>query len=403
MDVISNSLLIVDNEPITRRDMRQLAMKLDYEVEEANSASAALEHFGVAPPNMIVIDLNLPDTDGIRLLVELAQLECKAAILIIGSFENTILEAAENVGLELGLRILGATAKPALPSEFARWLELARVKGPSISDHAVRSALDNGEFSLHYQPTFSRVGDRPWYVSGVTAYVRWEHPEFGLLRPGQFLRDVENTGLLNELTDKLVLEAMQHVRYWQDRGMSLTVGISIPWRLIADPSTPERLDALARETNINPSKLVLNIFDFSDSSKLVTGCEVLARLRLREFQIVYDGFTDLRSSIVNLVKLPFTAVNLDSTLSSLASSDAGVARSISTILAVAQELELEVHAKCVATQQDLDKLEELGCRSVRGHLFSREMPASQIEDFVRHWNKIVARPALELAYSGTVS
>ncbi len=397
MELNSNKLLIVDNDPMARRYTRHLAIKLDYDVEECQSVSEALELIKESSPSLIVIDLNLPDTDGIGMLAELAKLDCKAAILILGSFERAILDTAETVGKDLGLRILGVMTKPVITAELASWLKLARVGQPVVSEQVLRSALDNGEFLLHYQPTFCRTGDHPWHATSVAAYIRWNHPEFGILKPGQFLGEVEKAGLLPELTDQAILEAMRQIHYWQERGVSVTVGVSIPWHLITDSEVPERLEALAREVDINPGKMILNISDIKDSENSSVGREVLARLRLKGFQLAFDGFTDLRSSIISLVKLPFTAVNLDSSLPSLASCDKDVAGSVAAIVSVAQELGLEVHAKSVADQRELDTVENLGCHSARGNLFCHALPGSEVEGFVRQWNKAAVRPRLELA------
>lgn len=400
MEANSNKLLIVDNDPMSRRYTRNLAMKLDYEVEESCSVSEALGRIMQFSPSLIVIDLNLSDKDGIDMLVELAKLDCNAAILILGSFERAVLETAETVGSELGLRILGVITKPFLPAEITSWLKSARVDQPFFSEQVMRSAFENDEFLLHFQPTFHRDAGHPWRVTGVAAYLRWDHPKLGILRPGQFLGAFEQAGLLPEITDQAISEAARHVRYWQERGISLSVGISIPWQLITDSGLPERLETAARKADINPSKIKLNISNIPKSAESAVGREVLARLRLKEFQLVLDDFADLRSSINSLAKLPFTAINLDSSLVSLARFDNDAAHTISTIISVGRELGLEIHAKSVADQLELDTLEELGCCSARGNIFSAALPGSLVEGFVRRWNKACAPPRLELERTG---
>lgn len=401
MDVNSNKLLIVDKDPMARKYTRNLAMKLDYDIEESDSVSEALAYIEKFSPSLIVLDLNLVDTDGIEMLTQLAKIKCKAAIVILSSLDRVILESARTVGQEIGLQILGISTKPVFPAEIVSWLKLAQVGRPVVSEQVVRSALENDEFLLHYQPTFSRKGDLPWSVSGVAAYIRWNHPELGILRPGQFLGAVEKTGLLPELTDRAILDAIQHVRYWQVRGMSLAVGVSIPWHLITDSGMPERLETLTREADINPNRLILNISDIGDSQNSIVGREVLARLRLKEFQLAYDGFKDLRSSINHLVNLPFAITNLDSSFAALANFDKGTASTVEAIVAIGRELGIEVHAKSVESQQELDELESLGCRSAQGNIFCPVLPGSQVESFVRQWNKAAIRPTLELARTGS--
>ncbi len=401
MDLTANKLLIVDNEPMARRYVRQIATKLDYSVEETSTVSDALacvKNFG---PGIIILDISLPDKDGIDFFTELAKIDCRATILVLSSLDRTMLETAATIGVELGLDVQGVMTKPVFPPELTNWLKAVRIDQPLVSEQMIRTALDNDEFLLHFQPTFHRAGDHPWRAVGVVGYTRWKHPDFGILLPGQFLATVEGAGLLVELTDRMILEAMQHVRYWQDRGISLSVGVHVPWKLITDSGIPERLETLTREIDIHPNKVALHISDIVENDNFSVGREVLTRLRLKEFQISYDGFSDLRSSIRYLVKLPFTAVNLDASLASLASIDNKAANSIAAIIAVARELDIEVIANGVADQLELDTLESLGCNLVRGYLFTRALPGSQIEGFVRTWNKAAIRPRIELALTGT--
>ncbi len=400
MQMNSNKLLIVDNDPMSSRYTRNLATKLDYDVKESRSASEALGYVTQFSPSLIVVDLNLPDTDGIDMLTSLARLDCKAAILIVGHAERAVLETAETVGSELGLQILGVITKPVLPAEITSWLKSARVNQPFISEQVVRAAVENEEFLLYYQPTLCRTDGEPWHVTGVAAYLRWDHPELGILRPGQFLNAVEQAGLLPDITYQVILEAMRHINYWQERGMSLSIGISIPWQIITNSSMPARLETLARKANINPNLLNLNISDIPQYVDSAMARNILCRIRQQDFQLAFDGFRDLKSSICNLGALPFTAINLDDSLVSLARFDNDVATTISTILSVARELGLEVHAKGVADQLELDILEELGCHAARGNLFSDALPGSRVEGFVRRWNKAGRRPSIELERTG---
>lgn len=401
MDMSANRLLIVDNEPMARRYVRQLAASLDYEVEETSSVTDALACVQTFCPGLIILDISLPDQDGIDLFTELAKIDCRATILVLSNLDRTMLEAAATIGTDLGLRVHGVMTKPVFPPEITSWLKAVRFNQPLVSEQMVRTAIENNEFLLHFQPTFHRAGDHPWRVIGVAGYLRWKHPEFGILMPGQFLAAVEEFGLLTEVTDRSIREAMEHVRYWQDRGISLSVGVCIPWRLITDSGIPDRLEMLAREIDINPNKVLLHISDIVESDNAAIGREVLARLRLKEFGIAYDGFSDLRSSIRHLTELPFTTVNLDGSLASLAIYDKKVANSIAAIVAVGRELGIEVYANGVADQLELDTLESLGCRLVRGYLFTRPLPGSQVEGFVRTWNKAAVRPHLELSLTGT--
>ncbi len=383
----SNRLLILDNDSTARGHVHQLATRLDYDVREAGTLADALIIIKSFSPSLIILDLDLPDTDGIGMLAELAKEECKVPMLIVTGLDPTISDAARAVGIEQGLRILGNLSKPVFPAELSGWLKAALGPRPVVSEQVVRSALENDEFSLHYQPTLYRTENRAWRITGVAGYLRWAYPGYGLLKPAQFLAGIEKSGSLPEVTDRILLQAMQDAQFWQDRGLSLTIGLSIPWYLITHTLFSGRLETLVNELGINPDRLVLNISDVTKSNNSAVGYEKLTRLRHKGFGLAYDGFNNIRSSILDLAKLPFTVINLDSSMVAHSGYEQSAANAVAAVFAVARELDMEVHAKGVAHSSELRILESLDCRSARGHLFGRAMPAAEVESFVRQWNK----------------
>lgn len=387
MYVNPNRLLIVDNDPAARSQVRQLASRLDYDVEEADSVTQALNTIQSFSPSFIILDPDMPDSDGIEMLTQLAENDCTVAILILTSLHCAISDAAKAVGVEQGLRILGNIAKPLYPPQLGGWLKVALSPQPDISARIVFSALENDEFSLHYQPTLSRTEGHTWRITGLAAYVRWTYPGYGLLNPAQFLTSIEKSGLLPELTERIMLQATLDAQYWQARGLSLTIGICVPWYLIADTPFPEQLKKRVKELGIDPGMLQLNISDVTKSKNYSVGHEKLVQLGLIGFGLAYDCINDMRSSIVDMVKMPFTVVNLDESMVSKLDYEQSGTSAIRSVIAVAQNLDLVVHAKGVTHKNERRVLESLDCCSARGHLFSPAMHGTEVEGFVRRWNK----------------
>lgn len=396
MHANSNRLMIVDGDSITRRHVRQLAEELDYIVEEARTVADAQNIAREFRPSLIILDLHLPDADGIDMLSELEDAGCTAAILILSHVGRAIMDTAKSIADDRGWQLLGCITKPVYPPELAGWLKIALASGPSISPKLLRTAIENDEFVLHFQPTLHRKDDTSWQITGVSGYVRWMHPDFGLLRPTVFLASIEKAGLLSELTDKLMLQAIRDAQFWRKRGLSLTVGFCIPWDLLKNSRLPNRLEELTSEHDVDPTMLVLNILNVDGRSNLIVVQDALIRLRVRGFHLAYDGFGTVKNSIEDLVQFPFAIINLDSVLIPNSVHNDSSATTVSAALAIARNLDMEVHAKGVDSQEDIDILESLGCRAARGNLFSGAIPAPEVESFVRRWNSLsmVTNPEL---------
>lgn len=386
----SNRLLIIDSDSITRRHVRQLAANIDYTVEEAHTLADALNCIEEFRPSLIILDLDLHETDGIEVFAELGKAGCTAAVLILSHQDRAIMDTARSVAAERGWQILGCISKPVVPLEITSWLKVALVAIPTVSRKLVSAAIENDQFLLHYQPILHRKDDLSWQITGVTSYVRWQHPDYGLLRPAVFMTSVREIGLLSDLTEQLMLQAIRDAQFWRNRGLSLTVGFSMPYDLLKNSHVIKRLEALTIEYDVDPKMLVLNVTDVDGRSNLDIQHDALIRLCVEGFQLAYDGAHTMQHSVAEFVQMSFSIINLDGLLVPHSDHDETSARTVSAFLAVAQDLGMEVHAKGVVDQNELDLLESLGCYAAQGHFFSREMPAADIESFVRRWNSLSA-------------
>lgn len=397
MHLNQNRLLIVEGDSITRRHVHQLAAKLDYTVEEAHTVANALNCIEKFCPSLIILDLDLPETDGIEMLAELGKAGCTTAKLLLSHPDRSIIDTAKAIAIERGWQVLGCISKPVYPPELAGWLKVALTPKLAMSRKTISSAIENEEFLLHYQPTLHSNDGLSWHITGVAGYVRWQHPEFGLLRPAVFLAGVTNVGLLSALTDQLMHQLIRDAQFWRNRRLSLTVGLCIPRDSLKNFSIINRLEALTSEYDVRPDMLVLSILDADSRPNFDIERAALNRLRLRGFQLAYDGFHKMRHSIAELTQMSFTIINLDSLLVPHSDHDERTAGTVSAVLAIARYLGMEVHAKGITNQGDLDLLGSLGCRAARGHLFSHEIPAAEVESFVRRWNSIsmITVPAAE--------
>src|SRR5665213_1324264 len=141
----------------------------------------------------------------------------------------------------------------------------------------LRRALESQELTLHYQPKLTVGGST--MVVGVEALVRWNHPQLGLLLPGQFLPLAETAGLLTEITDFTITEAIQQHALWRDNGIDLSVAVNLAPALIKDEGFPDRLISSLRQFGVPPTRLTLDVKEMDGLSDRALCLEAFTRLR----------------------------------------------------------------------------------------------------------------------------
>ncbi len=246
----------------------------------------------------------------------------------------------------------------------------------------MRSALDNDEFELHYQPKVS-IGSG--VATSVEALIRWNHPVLGRIQPDAFIPVAESTGLIEELTQVVLLKALRQCREWRDAGHDLSVAVNLSARNINDPGLPDRVAAALRLSGVPAHRLILEITESSvmgDPERTVPTLERLAALGLT---LSLDDFGTGYSSLSYLQRLPVRELKIDrSFLLGLERPDDARASAVlvRSIVGLGQSLGLTVVAEGVETREMYEHLRSLGCDVAQGYLISRPVPADRLTDAV---------------------
>ena len=119
--------------------------------------------------------------------------------------------------------------------------------------------MHQGQLVVHYLPTATFKGPGRWIIEGAEALVRWQHPEYGLLYPKDFIRLAEQTGLIVEVTDFVFRAAMEQARVWFAHGLYMELGMNLSAQFLSDLKFPDRLLSLVRENNLDPSMVTLEL------------------------------------------------------------------------------------------------------------------------------------------------
>jgi EAL domain-containing protein (putative c-di-GMP-specific phosphodiesterase class I) len=261
----------------------------------------------------------------------------------------------------------------------------------------MRAALDRGEFELHYQP---KIEIATGVATSVEALVRWRHPQHGLVPPDAFIPVAESTGLIDELTQVVLLAALRQCRVWREQGHDLSVAVNLSARNVNDPQLPDRVAAALTVTGVPAERLVLEITESSvmgDPERTVPTLERLAALGVR---LSLDDFGTGYSSLSYLQRLPVRELKIDRSFLLGLEREADAHASavlVRSIVGLGQSLGLTVVAEGVETQGMYDHLRSLGCDLAQGYLVSRPVPADRLVDAVHDAGYTTARTAQRAA------
>lgn len=251
------------------------------------------------------------------------------------------------------------------------------LKETVLSEMNLRKGLDMNEFKLFYQP---QVNCRTGEVIGFEALIRWQHPERGLIFPGEFINLAESTGLIMPIGEWVIQEAVQQLKKWAERGMSkMTVSVNLSPRHFLHHNFPFYLDKCIREAGIKPEKLILEI---TENVALEDQTAVTSRISLLKemgFSISIDDFGKGYSAFIYLQHFPIQQIKIDRQFISELETDSKSTGIVQTIIHLAELLGLQTIGEGVETKEQWDILKSLGCSELQGYYFSRPVPVQEID------------------------
>ncbi|MEH0021099.1 MAG: EAL domain-containing protein [Desulfobacter sp.] len=242
----------------------------------------------------------------------------------------------------------------------------------------LRSALENRELSLFFQPIV-RVGDAR--VTGAEALVRWQHPERGLVSPGQFIPIAEETGLIIPMGAWIISEACRALARLQSAyGPHLTMSINISIKQFRQNRFVEQMVDAVAAADIHPAAVKLEFTESLLMAHTASAVEKLNALKAHGFSLVIDDFGTGYSSLSYLQQFPIDQIKIDrSFILSMASRQESAAI-VSSILSLSRVLGLTTVAEGVETPAQMDRLATLGCEFAQGYYLSKPCPLDVLVD-----------------------
>jgi len=244
----------------------------------------------------------------------------------------------------------------------------------------LRRAIEDGELRLHYQPKEDLASGE---VIGAEALVRWQHPERGLLAPGEFIPVAQHTNLIKPLTLFVLDTALAQCADWRRDRFELRVAVNLSSRSLLDVELPADVARLLAKWELDGEALELEITETTIMADPLRAAAVLARLNELGVRIAIDDFGTGYSSLAYLSGLPVDEIKIDRSFVTTMTESASHAVIVRSTIDLGRNLGLDVVAEGVETAEVREALRNLGCDAAQGYFLSRPVPPADLAEWLR--------------------
>lgn len=392
-------IILDDNEAVTEF-MAAVARKRGWHIATATHQSEFRALVNAAPPDAILLDLQLGESDGIEELRFLHSRNYAGAVVLMSGFDARVLASARQIGDALGLTVTAVIEKPARAARVGEVLAsierhpaaspaaaaAAPVIAGAITAQDVAAAIEAGCMELYLQPI---VAARGHDVPRAEALIRWRDPVRGLVPPDAFIPVAEADGaVIDRLTMWVAESAASQYRQLAELGSPVQVCINISGRNLRALDFPDRMAALRERMALPVDAIGLEITESVAMHDLDATAAVLTRLRLKGFPVAIDDFGTGHSSLTALRRMPFSAIKIDKSFVKdvLTSSDSLTI--VRSVIQLAHDMGLSSVAEGVESMEVERLLTGLGIDGLQGFYFSRPLPFDRFVTWLREWREV---------------
>ncbi len=386
------TLVVIDDDDLVGQLVVEAAHQVGFSALAVQDFEALKVQVDLAEPDVMVLDLVLPNVDGIQVLRFLADRGCKAKIWLLSGFDPKVVQTAERLGVSLGLNIVGALNKPVSVTTLKEELRKQLRESGDFSVHELEQAISDDHLFVHYQPKVRLAGERdagaevltltiddtPFEVVGFEALARWRNPHGAMVSPVKFIPVAEHSRMMEPLTQSVFRQVIEALSLWKARGVRLNVAVNISPSTLADLDLPDRLADKAYAVGVSPDQMILEITENSAVTEDPHFMDVLSRFRLKGFGLSLDDFGTGFSSLIQIYRMPFTELKIDRSFVSEMDRNEEAFTIVRSIVDLGHNLGMKVCAEGVETRASANTLMTLGCDYAQGFYFSRPVALPDI-------------------------
>lgn len=398
-----NKLLILDDDELTGETIRNVAEYAGMAVKVTLNASDFFQTLTDWQPSHIALDLIMPEMDGVEVLGALGERKTTAKIIITSGVGQQVLQAAARSAAAHGLNIVGILPKPFNPKAFREMIDLPTANPtdlldgqhlqsrsvPAITASDLAQAIQNRDITLAYQP---KVDCSSGALTGFEALARWQHPVHGYIAPDVFIAIAEQNNLIDDLTLLVFEQALPWFSQFcaQHRQNTMTAqtnqlicSINISALSLRNLALFNQIEALCDLHEVKLHHIMLELTETGAMDDPVASLDILTRLRMKGFQLSIDDFGTGFSSMLQLVRMPFSEVKVDKSFVMTAQQSRESRLVIQAIIELAHSLDMKVIAEGIEDYATLQFLQQQGCDKAQGYFLGKPIPASQIDEWLQ--------------------
>ena len=257
---------------------------------------------------------------------------------------------------------------------YTRGMNDAIVRKVTLTNN-LRRALEREEFQLHYQPQIDLASGA---LVGAEALIRWQHPQYGLISPAQFIPLAEQSGQIVQVGEWVLRTACRQAVDFATSGLApLVMSVNLSARQLRDDSLIQLIRSALLESGLPPASLELEITESMVMSDVEKSAEILGRIKKLGVRIAMDDFGTGYSSLSYLKRLPIDRLKIDQSFIHEVTTDSSDAALTRAIIALAHNLGIPVVAEGVETREQRDFLVQAGCDEAQGYFYGRPVQAAE--------------------------
>ncbi len=381
-------LLVIDDEPEIGAFIRDVAYEMDYDAV-ATHRPDHFEQLYSDNLDVIVLDLVMPERDGVELLRVIANLGSNASIILISGYDKGVLHSAQKLASEQGLHVVGTLTKPIRYSDLEdllgsivftdkdALLEISSfVELPT--EEELHNAFRNDELEPFFQPKINFSNNS---LAGVEALIRWNHPERGLLGADIIIPLAEAAGLMDMLSTEVLQQSFKRTSQWLNEGLKTNIAINMAPCNFKDLNLPEWIADNINKYGLGTDQITLEVTETTLMQELIKSLDILTRLRMKKVKLSIDDFGTGYSSLVQLHRIPFSEMKIDQSFVMRATTDKEALAIVKMTILLGHELGMAVVAEGIEDQATWELLTKLGCDIAQGYFIAKPMPGCDIVDW----------------------
>lgn len=389
------NFLVVEDQGFQRwatcQLLENLGARVVFEAADGREALRILQH-SEEKIDIIISDLDMPGMDGLEFMRHVAETGATVSVIIASALDPALIGSVETMTAAYGINVLGAIRKPitaqALESAIrlyaAPYLNVARAKAvePTFTIGEIVDGLDKHEFEPYFQP---KIEFSTGAIKGVEALARWRHPEHGIVPTSAFIKPLEESGHIDNLTLAMLEMAAVSCRTWRKGGLDATVSVNLSLKSLSDVMLADRLTELVLAQDLDPHHMVLEVTESAATTQLGGALENLSRLRMKGFGLSIDDYGTGYSSMQQLSRIAFTELKIDQSFVKNASRQKASQVILESSIEMARRLNIIAVAEGVETQAEWDLLKSLGCDLCQGYLIAAPMETGAFFRWAKNW------------------